>query len=416
MLAEIITIGDEILIGQIVDTNSAWMAKQLNLIGIKVKQITSVSDDAEHIIEALDEARKRAQIVLITGGLGPTKDDITKITLARYFKMGFRRDEETLKHVEGIFERFKRPMLEVNRKQADVPDGCTVIKNKNGTAPCMWFEDQGDIFVSMPGVPFEMMYLMEDEILPRLKKSFKLPVIYHKTILTANIGESFLAQELEEIEDSLPAAIKLAYLPRLGQVRLRLSASGENESALKQEVDHYADLMIQKVKPFVVIDEDVPLEKALLDLMETKKLTLSTAESCTGGYIAHLITQHPGCSKVYEGGAVTYSYELKESVLGVQKTTLNDFGAVSEQTVKEMAEGAVKHFKTDYAVAVSGIAGPDGGTPDKPVGTVWIAVASKNGAVAKVFNFGNKRAQNIERSAIAALNMLFTRVKAESSK
>lgn len=416
MLAEIITIGDEILIGQIVDTNSAWMAKQLNLIGIKVKQITSVSDDADHIIEALDEARKRAQIILITGGLGPTKDDITKITLARYFKMGFRRDEETLKHVEGIFERFKRPMLEVNRKQADVPDGCTVIKNKNGTAPCMWFEDHGDIFVSMPGVPFEMMYLMEDEILPRLKKSFKLPVIYHKTILTANIGESFLAQEIEEIEDSLPAAIKLAYLPRLGQVRLRLSASGENESALKQEVDHYADLIIQKVKPFVVIDEDVPLEKALLDLMETKKLTLSTAESCTGGYIAHLITQHPGCSKVYEGGAVTYSYELKESVLGVQKTTLNDFGAVSEQTVKEMAEGAVKHFKTDYAVAVSGIAGPDGGTPDKPVGTVWIAVASKNGAEAKVFNFGNKRAQNIERSAIAALNMLFTRVKAESSK
>jgi nicotinamide-nucleotide amidase len=416
MLAEIITIGDEILIGQIVDTNSAWMAKQLNLIGIKVKQITSVSDDADHIIEALDEARKRAQIILITGGLGPTKDDITKITLARYFKMGFRRDEETLTHVEGIFERFKRPMLEVNRKQADVPDGCTVIKNKNGTAPCMWFEDHGDIIVSMPGVPFEMMYLMEDEILPRLKKSFKLPVIYHKTILTANIGESFLAQELEEIEDSLPAAIKLAYLPRLGQVRLRLSASGENESALKKEVDHYADLIIQKVKPFVVIDEDIPLEKALLDLMETKKLTLSTAESCTGGYIAHLITQHPGCSKVYEGGAVTYSYELKESVLGVQKTTLNDFGAVSEQTVKEMAEGAVKHFKTDYAVAVSGIAGPDGGTPDKPVGTVWIAVGSKNGAEAKVFNFGNKRAQNIERSAIAALNMLFNRVKAESSK
>ncbi|HWW38870.1 competence/damage-inducible protein A [Pedobacter sp.] len=416
MLAEIITIGDEILIGQIVDTNSAWMAKQLNLIGIKVKQITSVSDDADHIIEALNEARKRAQIILITGGLGPTKDDITKITLARYFKMAFRRDEETLKHVEGIFERFKRPMLEVNRKQADVPDGCTVIKNKNGTAPCMWFEDHGDIFVSMPGVPFEMMYLMEDEILPRLKKSFKLPVIYHKTILTANIGESFLAQEIEEIEDSLPPAIKLAYLPRLGQVRLRLSASGENELALKHEVDHYADLIIQKVKPFVVIDEDVPLEKALLDLMEAKKLTLSTAESCTGGYIAHLITQHPGCSKVYEGGAVTYSYELKESVLGVQKTTLNDFGAVSEQTVKEMAEGAVKHFKTDYAVAVSGIAGPDGGTPDKPVGTVWIAVASKNGAEAKVFNFGNKRAQNIERSAIAALNMLFTRVKAESSK
>lgn len=416
MLAEIITIGDEILIGQIVDTNSAWMAKALNLIGIKVKQITSVSDDAEHITAALDEARKRARIILITGGLGPTKDDITKITLARYFNMGFRRDEATLRHVESIFERFKKPMLEVNKGQADVPEGCTVIMNKNGTAPCMWFEDQGTIFVSMPGVPFEMMYLMEDEILPRLKKSFKLPVIYHKTILTANIGESFLAEEISAIEDSLPAHIKLAYLPRLGQVRLRLSASGENESALKSEVDHYAGRIIQKVKPFVVIDEDIPLEKALLDLLESKKQTFSTAESCTGGYIAHLITQHPGCSRAYDGGAVTYSYELKESVLGVQRTTLEQFGAVSEETVKEMAAGAIQHFKTDYAVAVSGIAGPDGGTPGKPVGTVWIAVANRDKVLAKVFHFGSKRLQNIERSAIAALNMLFSLVNSEPSK
>ncbi|NRF38095.1 competence/damage-inducible protein A [Pedobacter foliorum] len=406
MLAEIITIGDEILIGQIVDTNSAWMAKELNLIGIKVKQITSVSDDADHIIEALTFAEKRARIILITGGLGPTKDDITKITLARYFNMGIRRDEPTLAHITEIFARFNKPMIESNMKQADVPDGCTVIKNENGTAPCMWFEHNGNIIVSMPGVPFEMMYLMQEQILPRLKSAFKLPFIVHKTILTANIGESFLAAEIEDIENSLPEHIKLAYLPRLGQVRLRLSSEGTDETILKGEVEVYAQQIIARVKKNVVVEEDIALEKAILNIMDKRKLTLSTAESCTGGYIAHLITQHPGCSSVYVGGAVVYSYELKESVLGVSSETLNNYGAVSEQTVKEMAQGAIDHFKTDYAVAVSGIAGPDGGMPGKPVGTVWIAVASSKGVVAKVYNFGNKRAQNIERSAIAALTMI----------
>lgn len=406
MLAEIITIGDEILIGQIVDTNSAWMARELNLIGIKVKQITSVSDDADHITEALALAEKRAKVILITGGLGPTKDDVTKITLARYFNMGLRRDEDTLAHITEIFKRYNRPMIEANIKQADVPDGCTVIKNDNGTAPCMWFEHNGNIIVSMPGVPFEMMYLMQEQILPRLKASFKLPFIVHKTILTANIGESFLAAEIEEIENSLPGHIKLAYLPKLGQVRLRLSSTGTNEIILKDEVEFYAQQIIAKVRKNVVVEEDIALEKAILNIMDERKLTLSTAESCTGGYIAHLITQHPGCSSVYVGGAVVYSYELKESVLGVSPETLNDYGAVSEQTVKEMAQGAIDHFKTDYAVAVSGIAGPDGGMPGKPVGTVWIAVASSKRVIAKVYNFGNKRAQNIERSAIAALTMI----------
>jgi nicotinamide-nucleotide amidase len=411
MLAEIITIGDEILIGQVVDTNSAWMAKQLNLAGIQVKQVTSVSDDAEHITEALQLAEKRAQIILITGGLGPTKDDITKFTLARYFGMGMRRDEETLNHIQGIFARLKRPMIESNMLQADVPDGCTIIQNKNGTAPCMWFEHEGNVIVSMPGVPFEMMYLMEEEILPRLGKSFKLPHIFHKTILTAGIGESFLAAEIAGIEDSLPAHIKLAYLPRLGQVRLRLSGSGNNKLALQQEVDHYARQIADKVKRYVVVEEDIAMEKALLNIMEERKLTLSTAESCTGGYIAHLITQHPGCSAVYTGGAVVYSNQLKESVLGVAHETLEKFGAVSEETVKEMAQGAMVRFKTNYAVAVTGIAGPDGGTPDKPVGTVWIAVAYPEGVTAKLFTFGNKRAQNIERSAIAALSMILNELR-----
>ena len=411
MLAEIITIGDEILIGQIVDTNSAWMAKQLNLTGISVKQITSVSDDEQHIIEALGQAEKRADIILITGGLGPTKDDITKKTLAKYFNMGFRSDAGALEMVRQIFEKYKRPLLDINIQQADVPDGCEVIVNRNGTAPCMWFEQNNKIFVSMPGVPYEMMYLMDDEILPRLKSRFKLPAIVHKTILTANIGESFLAKEIEEIEDSLPPHIKLAYLPKLGQVRLRLSAIGDEEAKLKSEVDVYARRIIAKVDKFVVIDEDIPLEQAIINIMKARGLTLSTAESCTGGYIAHLITQHPGCSSVYWGGAVAYAYELKESILGVKQDTLTTFGAVSEETVTEMSEGAIKHFKTDYAIAVSGIAGPDGGTADKPVGTVWIAISSKEKTVAKLFNFSNKRIQNIERSAASALTMLLNLLK-----
>ncbi len=411
MLAEIITIGDEILIGQIVDTNSAWMGKELNKIGVSVKQISSVSDQAEHIVQALNDAQKRADIILITGGLGPTKDDITKHTLSQYFNMPLRRDAETLAHVEGLFAKLNRPMIDLNRRQADVPDGCTVIQNKNGTAPCMWFDVNGKIFVSMPGVPFEMMYLMEDEILPKIKAKFKLPFIVHQTILTIGQGESFLAQQIEDLEDALPSHIKLAYLPKLGQVRLRLSAIGEDEIALKVEVNLHAQQIIERVKSFVAAEEDIALEKAILDLMKAEKLTLSTAESCTGGYIAHLITQHAGSSAVFAGGAVAYSYDLKESILGVKHQTLTDFGAVSEQTVKEMAEGAILHFKTDYAIAVSGIAGPDGGLPGKPVGTVWIAVASKSKTIAKLFTFSNKRIQNIERSATAALTLLLNLLK-----
>jgi nicotinamide-nucleotide amidase len=411
MFAEIITIGDEILIGQIVDTNSAWMGRELNKIGIRVKQISSVSDDADHIVQALNDAKTRADLILITGGLGPTKDDITKITLSKYFNMPLKRDQATLTHVESIFARLNRPMIEGNIRQADVPDGCTVIQNKNGTAPCMWFDVDGKIYVSMPGVPFEMMYLMEEEILPRLKTRFNLPFIVHQTILTTGIGESFLAQQIETIEASLPSHIKLAYLPKLGQVRLRLSAVGADEEVLKSEVKKYKDQLVQHIKPYVAAEEDIPLEKAVLNLMKDSQLSLSTAESCTGGYISHLLTQHPGSSAVFVGGAVSYAYELKESILGVKHETLTKYGAVSEQTVKEMATGAISNFKTDYAIAVSGIAGPDGGLPDKPVGTVWIAIASKEIVVAKLFTFTNKRIQNIERSATAALTMLLSLLK-----
>ncbi|MDB5117538.1 MAG: competence/damage-inducible protein [Mucilaginibacter sp.] len=406
MLAEIITIGDEILIGQIVDTNSAWMARQLNDAGIRVKQISSVSDDRQHILTALAEAAVRADIILITGGLGPTKDDITKKTLAEFFGVGMVENEDALNNVYRIFERYKRPMLEINRLQAQVPQNSEVLVNKNGTAPGMWFDSNGKIYVSMPGVPFEMMYLMEEEVIPKLKTRFKLPVIIHKTILTVGEGESFLAERIADIEDALPPYIKLAYLPKLGQVRLRLSGYGEDETTLRKAINESASKIIDRVKDVVVAEEDLPLEKVILDHMSAKGLTLSVAESCTGGYISHLFTQHAGSSQVFFGGAVSYSYELKESILGVKNETLWQYGAVSEQTVTEMVEGALLNFKSDYAIAVTGIAGPGGGLPDKPVGTVWIAVASAKKTIAKKFTFGNRRQQNIERSATSALAML----------
>lgn len=411
MLAEIITIGDEILIGQIVDTNSAWMAQKLNEEGIRVKQISSVSDNREHILKALAEAAGRADVILISGGLGPTKDDITKLTLAEYFNVGLVLNDEALINVEHIFKKYNRPLLEVNRKQAEVPENCEIILNNNGTAPGMWFNVDGKIYISMPGVPFEMMYMMEDTVIPKLKTTLKLPVIIHKTILTVGEGESFLAERIADIENDLPENIKLAYLPKMGQVRLRLSAYGDNETGLQQKLEEFTSRIVERVGHNVVAQQDIPLEKVILNYMAGKGLTLSVAESCTGGYVSHLLTQHAGSSEVFFGGAVTYSYDLKESVLGVKNETLYQFGAVSCETVTEMVEGTLRQFKSDYAVAITGIAGPGGGTEDKPVGTVWIAVANANKTVAKKFTFGNKRIQNIERSAVAAFFMLITLLK-----
>ena len=411
MLAEIITIGDEILIGQIVDTNSAWMAQQLNNAGIRVKQISSVSDSKEHILTALKEAGGRADLIFITGGLGPTKDDITKNTLAEYFGVGMVENQEALDNVLHIFAKYNRPMLDINKAQALVPANCEVITNKNGTAPGMWFNVDEKIYVSMPGVPFEMMYMMEEEVIPKIKTLFKLPIIIHKTILTVGEGESFLATRIADIEDSLPKYIKLAYLPKLGQVRLRLSGQGDDEQSLRDEIEQYAAKIVARVSENVAVEEDIALEKSILDFMAERDLTLSVAESCTGGYISHLFTQHAGSSKVFFGGTVSYSNQLKESILGVKNETLDKYGAVSEETVVEMVEGALRNFKSDYAIAVTGIAGPDGGTADKPVGTVWIAVASAQKTVQKKFTFGSKRLQNIERSASAALFMLNTLLK-----
>jgi nicotinamide-nucleotide amidase len=413
MLAELITIGDEILIGQIVDTNSAWMAQKLNLAGIRVKQITSVSDERQHILESLKDASQRADIILITGGLGPTKDDITKKTLAEYFQVSLRTDEAALENVKRIFAKHKSPMLETNIKQAEVLENCTTLLNLNGTAPGMWIESGGKIFVSMPGVPFEMMYMMEELVIPRIKNSFKLPIIVHHTILTAGIGESLLADRISAIEDALPDHIGLAYLPKLGMVRLRLSGKGSDIAMLETEIASYASQIVEKISDYVIIQADIPLEKAILDLMASKGLSLTTAESCTGGYLSHLLTQHPGSSRVFLGGAVSYSNDLKNTMLSVSEETLYEFGAVSEETVLEMASGAVANYNSDYAVAISGIAGPDGGTEEKPVGTVWIAVTGKTKAISKKFMFGSKRTQNIERAAINALFLLHRLVKEE---
>ncbi len=408
ILAEIITIGDEILIGQIVDSNSAWIAQQLNSIGVRIKQITSVSDNREHILSALADAEKRASIIIITGGLGPTKDDITKKTLATYF--GSKASvihEPSLAIIKKIFEKYKAPLLEVNTQQAAVPDNCEVLLNEQGTAPGMLFKKDSHLFFSLPGVPHEMMNLVEKSVLPAIQNNYDLPVILHQTILTAGVGESFLAEKIAFIEDSLPAHIKLAYLPKLGQVRLRLSAYGDEKQPLKAELDHYKKLIIEEVKDHIIATEDIPIEKAIIDFMIKHKLTLSVAESCTGGALSQHITAFPGCSSMFLGGAVSYSYDLKEKILEVKKQTLNDYGAVSHEVILEMVKGALNNFESDYAIAISGIAGPGGGTPEKPVGTVWIAVAGKDDVVSKQFNFSGKRTQNIERSVTSALYMLF---------
>lgn len=414
MLAEIITIGDEILIGQIVDTNSAWMAQKLNDAGIRVKQITSVSDDKDHILQALELASTRVSLIIMTGGLGPTKDDITKKTLAEYFDTGLRCDEASLENVKRIFEKYNRPMLDVNLRQADVLENCVTLQNKNGTAPGMWIEHEDKIYVSLPGVPFEMMYLIEEEVIPKIISAFKLPVICHHTILTAGLGESLLAEQIADIEDSLPPHIKLAYLPKLGIVRLRLSGYAENKQVLDEEIHRIAKTIVTRLGDYVIAEVDLSLEKSVLDYMKERKLTLSVAESCTGGALSHLITQNAGSSAVFLGGAISYSNSLKQIMLGVLPVTLQNFGAVSEETVKEMAKGALTFYSSDYSIAISGIAGPDGGTPDKPVGTVWIAVANAKRIISRKYQFGSRRIQNIDRSVISALTMLFKLLKQDN--
>lgn len=407
IFASIITIGDELLIGQTIDTNSAWMAKELNDIGVWVKRRVAVGDSREDIWQALDEETKSSQIILITGGLGPTADDITKPLLCDYFGGKMQVNEQVLEHVKNIFRKLNRPIIDRNLKQAEVPDVCEVLMNTRGTAPGMLFRKGDRIYISMPGVPHEMKGIMTGSVLPLLQREYKMPFILHRTLLTAGVGESYLAEIISAWEQALPPSIKLAYLPNYGMVRLRLTANGTIREPLEQALEKQFALLQEQVRAFLIVNEDIPLEKALGQLLLKRKKTMATAESCSGGYIAHIITAIPGSSEYFKGTVVAYAYDVKEDILGVQHTTLEKTGAVSEETVTEMLNGLLQKTTADYGIATSGVMGPGGGTPEKPVGTVWVAVGSREKIVAKKLYFRFDRLRNIELTAANAMLMLF---------
>jgi nicotinamide-nucleotide amidase len=412
MRAEILTIGDEILIGQIVNTNSVWIAQQLNLAGVKVVHMAAVSDDETSILKAFDDAKSRADFVFVTGGLGPTKDDITKKTIAKYFNKTLVIDNETLNTVKGFFTKRGKELSELNRQQALVPEGCFVIQNKNGTAPGMWLEKDKTVFISMPGVPYEMKAMFSETILPKIIRENKLPFIYHKTVLTQGIGESALAEIIETWEDKLHEKnIKLAYLPQPGIVRLRLSTFGPDMNKLIQNVDKEIEKLHGFIEKYIYGfenygEESPSLQKIISELLREKKETLSLAESCTGGYIASLFTAIPGASEIFKGAIVPYTNTAKHELLNVDKDIFEKYGAVSQQCVEQLSANVLEKFSSDYALSVSGIAGPSGGTPEKPVGLVWISIASKTKVVSFKLQFGDNRERNIIMTAQASLNHL----------
>ena len=406
-MIEIITIGDEILIGQIVDTNSAWMAVELNKAGFQLSQITSVHDEADHIKKALDEALLRADVVLMTGGLGPTKDDITKQTLCEYFGTKLVFNPDVLENIQQIYHTRQSVMNELTKSQAMVPENCTVIQNRAGSAPITWFEKEGKVIVSMPGVPLEMKKVMSEEIIPRLQKYFKTPAIIHKTVQVYGIPESQLALRLTEWENALPEYLHLAYLPNFGIVKLRLSGAGQDEYKLEEAINLQIETLKSILGESIFAYEDKPVEKIIYEKLKISGLTVSTAESCTGGNIAHRLTLIPGISDCFKGSVVAYHNELKINALGVSARDIEQYGAVSSQVATQMAEGARKVMQTDLAVATTGIAGPTGGTDEKPVGTIWISVSSPERTITRSFNFGQFARENfIERSTMAALMML----------
>jgi nicotinamide-nucleotide amidase len=404
--ASIITIGDELLIGQTIDTNSAFIATELNKIGIWVKRRIAVGDKKEEILNALRQQSQDCQLIIITGGLGPTADDITKPALCEYFDSKLVIDDTALQNVKNIFNKLNRPLIERNLKQAEVPDNCTVLQNGRGTAPGMWFEKNDVVYVSLPGVPNEMTDLVENNVMPKLKERFVLPVIIHKTLFTVGQGESMIADTLEQFEKKLPPHVKLAYLPNYGAVKLRLTARGDTADKLQSEIEKLFSKMKGLVKEWVVADEDVTLQEVVAKLLDKHHLFVGTAESCTGGYLAHLFTSRAGSSSSFKGSVVSYANEAKENVLGIAHDTLITKGAVSEETVKEMLAGIINVLNVDYAVATSGIMGPDGGTQQKPVGTVWLGVANRKKMKTSQHFFRFDRRRNIELTANTALNML----------
>ncbi len=407
MQADIITIGDEILIGQIVDTNSAFIASEFNKTGIRIRQILSVSDKEESIRVALKESLEHVQLVIITGGLGPTNDDITKNTLAKFFNSKLIRNKEVEKDVENFFAHRGNSIIELNRSQADVPDNCHVINNLNGTAPGMLFQtSEGKVVVSLPGVPFEMIAMIQNGVIPWIKEHFEIPVILNKTFLTTGIAESVLAERLISFEKNLPSNFSLAYLPSPAIVKLRLGVQGDKLEFIRNEFESYSKQLENNLGENLFGYNDDTLESVVGVLLKNNNFTLSTAESCTGGNIANLITSVSGASEYFKGSIVAYSNEVKMNILGVNKDDLDKFGAVSEQVVTQMADRVKKLLNTDFAIATSGVAGPTGGSPEKPVGTVWIAIASPTNTSAIKINVGNHRGRNITRSSLAALNLL----------
>ncbi len=408
--ASVITIGSEILFGHILDTNSQFISNLLTEMGVRVVLKSSVGDLREEILSILDYAEAQSDLILITGGLGPTNDDITKKCLSEYLNAPLRMNQEALAEVRSYFEKRGMPFTEINQKQAELPELARVITNEMGTAPGMWFERNHHVFISMPGVPHEMHHMLQKKVIPRIKEKYQTPIILHKLIMTAGIGESWLAEKIAVWEKELPVHISLAYLPGYGQVKLRLTGTGNDPGLLKAEIaDRVAEL--KKLIPEYIYGEDgLSLQERIGQWLREKEETISTAESCTGGYISHLITTIPGSSDYFMGGVVAYHNEIKTSQLEVSGDTLLNFGAVSEETVREMAVGCRKRFHTHYALSTSGIAGPAGGTPEKPVGTVWMAVADESGVMTRKINIPKDRINTIKYSSVAALILLWQRI------
>jgi nicotinamide-nucleotide amidase len=406
MKAEIITIGDELLIGQTIDTNSAWMGAELSLNGFDVVRITSISDKRDQIMTILEEKCGKADVVLITGGLGPTSDDITKQTLCDFFETRLILNEEVLRGIEKMLMRRNFPMIENNRRQAEVPEACRVLNNAVGTAPGMWFEKKGTIFISMPGVPYEMKYIMTELVLPELKARFTSQSIVHRNIMTYGMPEAKLAEVLTPFEAGLPGNIKLAYLPSLGIIKLRLTGKGKDKENVKADINDQVIKLYSLIPDLIYAENEESFESVIAKLLTAGKWTLCTAESCTGGNIAHLITTIPGSSKYFMGSVVAYDNHIKTRFLNVSDEIIKEYGAVSREAVEAMSAGVRDLLGTDFSVATSGIAGPDGGSPEKPVGTAWIAVSTDKGTISEKFLFGNDRVINITRFSLAALNLL----------
>ncbi len=406
MKVNILTIGDEILIGQTIDTNSAWMGQQLNLIGAHVKSVLSVADELEDIKRGLTLSLETADVVLMTGGLGPTKDDVTKKAVAEFFDVELTFHQATYDKILKLFEKWGRKSTDAHRLQCFMPSNAQLLTNKMGTAPGMWFDYKGKVLVSMPGVPYEMKYLIEHEIIPRLTSQFKGQPIFHRVIRTVGEGESRLALKIEDIEDNLPEHVKLAYLPNLGAVKIRLTATGAEEAILQQSLNEVEAAVVERLKEYIYGFGEINLEVAIGQMLKSKQLTVGTAESCTGGYIAHLLTSVAGSSSYYSGSIIAYSNEMKIKHLDVSQASLKQHGAVSEATVIEMVNGGLKALGTDLVLSISGIAGPGGGSPEKPVGTVWMAVGDGQNIKTRLLKSGKDRIKNIQYSSTYALNLI----------